>query len=122
MTEKKKTQKLESKIKQEKTENSKCSDKLCPFHGEKPLKLRGRVFQGVVIKKFHSRLTIKFERMFYIAKFERYEKRNTKLHARLPECLNGIEEGDYIQIEETRPTSKIIHFVATKLIKKGNKK
>ena len=115
--EKKKTQKTEMK----KTENSKCSDKLCPFHGSSPLKLRGRTFQGVVINKLHGRVTIRFERMNYIQKYERYEKRNTKLHARLPECLNEIEIGDYIQIEETRPVSKIIHFVVTKLIRKSEK-
>ncbi|PJE58385.1 MAG: 30S ribosomal protein S17, partial [Candidatus Portnoybacteria bacterium CG10_big_fil_rev_8_21_14_0_10_36_7] len=43
---------------------------------------------------------------------ERYAKRKTKLHARLPDCMsNEINIGDYIEIKECRPISKIIHFV-----------
>ena len=98
-----------------------CKDKLCPFHGENALKLRGRVFEGEVIKKLKGRLTISFERTLYVPKFERYEKRRTKLHARLPDCLdNEISVGDYIQIAETRPISKMIHFVVVKKIRSAS--
>ncbi len=95
-----------------------CSDKFCPFHGKKSLKLRGRTFEGIVIKKLPGRVTIQFERMLKVKKYERYEKRKTKLHARLPDCLkHEIEVGDLIEISETRPISKTIHFVANKLIR-----
>jgi small subunit ribosomal protein S17 len=104
--------------KEEKTESVKCSDKLCPFHGKEKLRMRGRVFQGNVIRKFTGRVTIQFERMISIPKYERYEKRKTKIHARLPECMNEIAVGDLIEVSETRPISKTIHFVVSKMIKK----
>lgn len=80
--------------------------------------LRGRKFEGYVIKKFDNRVVIKFERMIFIRKYERYLKTYSKLHARLPvELKDQINIGDYIQIMETRPLSKIIHFVVTKKIR-----
>ena len=89
-----------------------CDDKLCPIHGSDKLKLRGRTFEGNVIRKLHGRCTIEFERMIKVKKYERYEKRKTKLHARLPKCMeDGISVGDLIKIAETRPISKTIHFV-----------
>ena len=95
-----------------------CNDKLCPFHGSSPIKLHGRKFEGTVIRKFPSRIAIEFERVLYIKKYERYEKRKTKLHARLPDCLKDtIKIGDYIEIGECRPLSKIIHFVVIKKIR-----
>jgi ribosomal protein S17 len=85
------------------------------------VKLRGRTFQGVVVKKLHGRLAIEFERLLYVRKYERYEKRKTKLHARIPlELEDKIEEGDYVEIAECRPLSKLIHCMVTKVIKKKN--
>jgi small subunit ribosomal protein S17 len=98
-----------------------CEDNFCPFHGNRKLKLRGRIFEGRVTKKLHGRVTIQFERMLKIPKYERYEKRKTKIHARLPSCMeHDVSEGDLIQIGETRPISKMIHFVVTKIILKKN--
>ena len=97
----------------------KCNDRLCPKHGDKKLKLRGRTFEGVVIRKFPGRVTIQFERMLKVPKYERYEKRRTKIHARLPECMkDNVAVGDLIQIAETRPISKTIHFVVSKIVRK----
>ncbi len=97
-----------------------CDDKFCPIHGSMPLKMRGRTFEGAVIKKLHGRLTIEFERPIYSRKYERYEKRKTKLHARLPKCMeDSIELGDWIKIAETRPVSKMIHFVVMRVIRKS---
>ena len=98
-----------------------CQDKNCPVHGN--LKVRGRTFEGVVIKKFPKRVTIEFERMNYVRKYERYSKSKTKIHARLPACIEKeINIGDLIKIQECRPLSKIIHFVVIKKIKSGEKK
>jgi len=73
---------------------------------------RGRSFKGTVINKFPKRVVIEFERTIYIKKYERYSKRKTKLHARLPdEMFKEINIGDYIEIKECRPLSKIIHFI-----------
>jgi small subunit ribosomal protein S17 len=96
-------------------DNPVCKDKFCPLHGK--MSLRGRNFKGKVIRKFPNRVCIEFERTIYIRKYERYAKRKTKLHARLPVCKsNEINLGDYIEIQECRPISKIIHFIVTKKI------
>ncbi|MGV8152094.1 MAG: 30S ribosomal protein S17 [Candidatus Nanoarchaeia archaeon] len=107
---------IETEIK--KNSNVSCTDRFCPFHGE--LSARGRTFKGKVIRKFPKRVTIEFERTVYVEKYERYSKRKTKLHARLPACLeSSINIGDYIEIRECRPLSKIINFVAIKNISGG---
>ncbi|MGK0232092.1 MAG: small subunit ribosomal protein S17 [Patescibacteria group bacterium] len=91
-----------------------CNDKLCPKHGDKKLRLRGRIFQGNVVKKTIGKVAIEFTRMLKIPKYERYEKRKTKLHARLPDCMkNEVQVGDLIEISETRPISKTIHFIVS---------
>lgn len=115
--------KREEKAPKKKDGKVSCADKLCPFHGSEKLKLRGRTFEGTVIKKFPNRVVIEFERTRFVSKYERYEKRKTKLHARLTDCLKDeINVGDYIEIAECRPISKIIHFVAVKKIRGGNGK
>jgi small subunit ribosomal protein S17 len=105
---------------EEKTNLKECKDKCCPIHGN--ISLRGRSFRGKVIKKFPKRAVIEFDRTLYVPKYERYSKRKTKLHARLPECMaNDINLGDFIEITECRPISKIIHFIVTKKISGGEK-
>ncbi len=99
-----------------KEEKVSCTDVKCPFHGK--LKVRGRTFEGTVVKKFPKRVVIEFERKVYIRKYERYTKTKTKIHARLPDCLEKeINKGDLIKIQECRPLSKIIHFAVIKKIK-----
>lgn len=116
--EKKKT---ETKVETPELAVAKCNDKDCHIHGN--LKVRGKTFEGKVIRKFHKRITIEFERMIYIRKYERYAKSRTKIHARLPICMEKeIQIGDMIQIQECRPLSKIIHFVVIKKIKDMEKK
>lgn len=86
--------------------------------GEKPIATRGRTFEGKVIRKFPKRITIEFERMIYVKKYERYSRFRTKIHARLPENLEkDINIGDLIQVRECRPLSKILHFLVIKKIK-----
>jgi small subunit ribosomal protein S17 len=100
-------------------ETVECKDRLCSKHGDRKLKMRGRTFDGTVIRKLHGRVTIQFERMLKIPKYERYEKRKTKIHARLPDCMkDDVAVGDLIQIAETRPISKMIHFVVSKVIRR----
>ena len=95
-----------------------CNKKDCHVHGN--LKSRGRTFEGKVIKKFNKRVVIEFERMIYVKKYERYKKSKTKIHARLPACMEKeIQVGDLIKVQECRPLSKIIHFV---VIEKVNEK
>ena len=106
----------ENKIEMGKQE---CNDRCCPIHGQ--ISLRGRSFKGKVIKKFPKRVVIEFDRTVYVKKYERYSKRKTKLHARLPDCMfNDINVGDYVEIMECRPISKIIHFMTIKKISEGS--
>jgi small subunit ribosomal protein S17 len=98
-----------------------CHDIKCPTHGN--LKVRGRIFEGRVTKKFATRVVIEFERRIYSRKYERYFKSKTKLHARLPKCIESqINLGDLISIQECRPLSKIIHFVVIKKIKNAGER
>lgn len=98
-----------------------CTDRDCPTHGN--LSVRGRIFEGRVIKKFSKRAVIEFERMIYVRKYERYTKSRTKIHARLPTCMEKeIELGDLIRVGECRPLSKITHFVVIKKIKSKDEK
>ena len=98
-----------------------CDDKKCHIHGN--LKVRGKIFEGRVTKKFKNRVLIEFERMIYVRKYERYYKSKTKIHAHLPQCMeNHIQIGDLIRIQETRPLSKIIHFVVIKKIKSAGER
>lgn len=93
-----------------------CNDINCHIHGS--LKTRGRIFEGIVIRKFHKRVTIEFDRTIYVRKYERYKKSKTKIHARLPDCMKDqINLGDYIKVQECRPLSKIVHFVVIGKIK-----
>ena len=50
-----------AKQKQTKVEKVDCNDRLSPKYGERRLKMRGRTFEGTVIKKLHGRVTIQFE-------------------------------------------------------------
>lgn len=115
---KEKTTKTENR-----TEKVSCADKKCPFHGSEAVKLRGRTFEGEVITKLPGRVKIQFDRFLYDRKYERFDKRRTKLHARLPDCLKEqIQIGDWIQITECRPLSKIIHFIVTKKVRSKTEK
>jgi small subunit ribosomal protein S17 len=70
---------------------------------------RGRTFKGVVTKKFDTRVVVEFERIVRIPKYERFAKKKTRLHARIPAGMT-IHVGDFVKVRETRPLSKIIHF------------
>ena len=105
----------------EAVKNNDCQDKNCHIHGN--LKTRGRIFEGKVAKKFQKRVVIEFERMVYVRKYERYKKSKTKIHARLPNCMeNEINTGDLIKIQECRPLSKIVHIVVIEKVNSEDKK
>ena len=88
---------------------NKCEDPNCPFHGDLPV--RGQILEGIVTSDKAER-TITVERSFYkfIRKFERYEKRKSKIHAHKPDCIE-LNIGDTVKIAECRPLSKTKHFV-----------
>jgi small subunit ribosomal protein S17 len=86
-----------------------CEDDNCPFHGS--LRVRGRQFTGVVISsKMHSTATVEWIRTIHIPKYERYEKKRSKIKAHNPKCINALE-GDLVRVIECRPLSKTKNFV-----------
>ena len=86
-----------------------CDDPNCPFHGTLPL--RGQVLEGIVVSNKAER-TISVERSYYkfIKKYERYEKRKSKINVHKPDCLS-VNVGDSVKVAECRPLSKTKHFV-----------
>ncbi len=79
---------------------------------------RGRSFEGEIIKKFSDRVVIQFERVLYLRKYERYEKRKTKLQVKITSNFKeNLAVGDYIEVKECKPLSKSIHFIVTKKIR-----
>ncbi len=95
-----------------------CKDKKCPFHGN--VRVRGRKFIGIVTRKNikQKKITVEFERFIYVKKYEGYLKRFTRIHAHLPDCMRDlVNEGDKVEIGETRPLSKMIHHVLIRVIK-----
>ncbi len=82
---------------------------------------RGKIFKGIVTKKFPMRVVVELERTVYMHKYERYYKKKTRLHARLPEKVN-VEVGDLVKIQECRPLSKIIHFIVLEKVSSEEKK
>lgn len=86
---------------------------------DKKLSTRGRKFTGTVISdKMSKTVTVEWERRKFIKKYERYEKRRTRLKAHNPEDV-GAEKGDVVLIEETRPISKTKNFIVTEIVKKA---
>lgn len=83
---------------------------------ESPAQARGGVFEGKVIKKFQSRAVIEFERTVKVPKYERFYKKHSKMHARIPVGIQ-IEIGDYVRIQECRPLSKIVHAIIIEKIR-----
>ncbi len=97
----------------------KCDDKRCPFHGS--VSLRGRSFTGTVVStKMHGTATVEWVRKKLISKYERSEKRKTKIHAHVPKCLD-IKVGEEVVLSESRPLSKTKHFVIIRKVKKEEK-
>ena len=94
----------------------KCEDNNCPFHGS--LRCRGRVFTGTVIStKMHKTATVEWERRYFLRKYERFEKRKSKVKAHNPLCMNA-NEGDVVKIIECRPLSKTKNFVIVDVLGK----
>lgn len=90
-----------------------CTDVNCPFHGTLPV--RGQVLDGVVVSDKSTSMVVverTFEKM--VKKYERYEKRRSKLHAHNPPCI-AAKIGDEVKIAECRPLSKTKSFVVVEV-------
>lgn len=100
-------------------DSASCSDKSCPFHGS--LRLRGRQFVGKVIStKAQKTAVVVWQRLCYIPKYERYERKRTRLQVHVPGCLS-VSDGDVVKIAECRPISKTKNFSVIEVVKKVEK-
>jgi len=86
-----------------------CTDPNCPFHGTLPV--RGQVLSGVVVSdKMDKTVVVQRTYVKKNVKYERYEKRKTKVNAHNPPCINAAE-GAKVTIAECRPLSKTKSYV-----------
>ena len=79
---------------------------------------RGRTFTGTVIAaRMQKTVTVEWEGRKYNSKYERYEKKKTRVKAHNPEEINA-REGQTVEIMETRPLSKTKKFIVVKILDK----
>ena len=91
-----------------------CTDANCPTHGS--LRVRGAVFEGLVASaKAPKMAVIVIPQVRKVPKYERYEKRRSKIHAHIPGCMT-VKEGDRVQVSECRKLSRTKAFVITQVM------
>jgi small subunit ribosomal protein S17 len=92
-----------------------CKDELCPWHGH--LKVRGRIFEGVVVSvKPLKTAIVQWNYYYNVKKYERYERRKTTVAAHNPECVSA-KVGNKVKIGECRPISKTKRFVVVEILR-----
>jgi small subunit ribosomal protein S17 len=80
----------------------------------KALSMRGRRFTGKVVStRMTKTVTVEWERRRYVPKYQRYERRRTRVKAH---DEIGVKLGDMVEIIETRPISKTKHFLVVKKV------
>ena len=90
-----------------------CDDRHCPFHGR--LAVRGKLFEGRTTGvKARQTVTLQKETPLYLAKFKRYARSKSTIHAHLPKCMD-VDEGDRVIAAECRPISKSVSFVVVEV-------
>jgi small subunit ribosomal protein S17 len=93
-----------------------CKDVKCPWHGN--IKVRGRIFEGKIVSiRPQKTAIIEREYFHYLPKYERYERRSSKMYAHLPPCIDA-DVGDFAIIGETRKLSKTKAFVVLQVKRK----
>jgi small subunit ribosomal protein S17 len=86
-----------------------CGSEKCPWHGH--VKIRGRTFRGIVVSaKGANTAIVKWHYYKIVPKYERYERRNTRIAVHNPKCI-AAKVGDTVNIGECRLLSKSKAFV-----------
>lgn len=92
-----------------------CTDKKCPVHGG--LKIRGKIIVGVVVSdKPKNTVIVERSHLQYIPKYERSERRKTRIAVHKPACMD-VKTGDTVKIGECRKLSKTKAFVVMEVKK-----
>ena len=85
---------------------------------KRPILPRGREFTGVVVSvNPHKTAVAEWERWRFAEKYERFEKKRTRVSVHNPEEISA-EKGDMVMIRECRPLSKTKKFIITKKLGK----
>jgi len=88
-----------------------CEDHHCPFHGINPVRIRGRIFSGVIENdKMDNTVIVRQDYLKYSRKYNRYERATSHIPAHNPPCIDA-KKGDRVRIAECRPISKTVSFV-----------
>jgi small subunit ribosomal protein S17 len=89
------------------------NDKKNPFNGS--LSIRGKIFEGKVIKSM-AKNTVILEKEFpiYFEKFKRYGRSKNRIHAHVPSNLD-VNDGDLVVAAECRPLAKSVSFVVVEV-------
>ena len=66
--------------------------------------------------KAQRTVTVEWNRRVYVPKYERYQKKRSKVKAHNPEEIDA-KEGDEVIIKECRPISKKKKFIVVEVIK-----
>lgn len=92
-----------------------CDDPNCPFHGS--LKVRENTLVGVVAS-IGSEKTAVIQRPHAeeIPKYNRFERRRSRVTVHLPPCFE-VAEGDRVKVAECRPLSKTKSYVVVDVLK-----
>jgi small subunit ribosomal protein S17 len=86
-----------------------CEDELCPFHGT--LSVRGKLLTGIVSSvKAHKMVVVSREYPRAVAKYKRFQRSRSKVHAYLPSCIE-VKEGEEVKIAECKRLAKTVSFV-----------
>ena len=91
-----------------------CTEETCPKHGS--LKTRGAIVQGIVTSiKPKKTAIIVVQRFRKVPKYERLEKRRSKIPVHVPSCMS-VEVGQTIRASECRKISKTKSFVLLEVV------
>jgi small subunit ribosomal protein S17 len=92
-----------------------CDDKNCPWHGS--ISLRGKLLEGKVVStRAQKTAIVEREYFHYVPKYERYERRRSRIPAHNPPCIDA-KVGDRVKIAECRRLSKTKAFVIIEVMK-----
>ena len=92
-----------------------CNDSKCPWHGS--LSVRGKTIDAIV-KSAKSGKTAVVEWHYHklVPKYERYERRKSRVVAYNPDCIKA-KEGSKVVVAECRQLSKTKSFVVVGIAK-----
>ena len=96
-------------------------DQKCPFTGN--VAIRGRILTGVVATmKMKRTITVRRDYLHFIKKYNRFEKRHSKLSAHMSPAFLDVELGNSVTVGGCRPLSKTVRFNVLAVKSIGGKK